>query len=169
ARRHAGMITALVATVLHRDPSPVEDAALGWAVEHLARDRTRQATLADVAALLAEPTEDMARRASTTAPDLSRSVDAARYALGKLLDRSLRGMFDGPTTIRLDRAGPGLVLDLSAVHHEPEALTLVMLATTAWLQAALHRTDGPPRLQVLDEAWSLLASQRTSRYLQACL
>src|SRR5204863_114950 len=53
-------------------------------------------------------------------------------------------------------------------HHEPEALTLVMLATTAWLQGVLRRPDGPPRLQVLDEAWSLLASERTSRYLQAC-
>src|SRR5207248_3084136 len=51
---------------------------------------------------------------------------------------------------------------------EPEALTLVMLAATAWLQAALARPDGPPRLQVLDEAWSLLASERTSRYLQSC-
>src|SRR5207245_2009050 len=118
--------------------------------------------------LLAQPTDDMARQASTTAADLARSVDAARYALGKLLDRSLRGMFDGPTTVRLDRTGPGLVLDLSAVHHEPEALTLVMLATTAWLQAVLARPDGPPRLQLLDEAWSLLASERTSRYLQSC-
>ena len=60
------------------------------------------------------------------------------------------------------------MLDLSAVHHDPEALTLVMLATTAWLQAVLARPDGPPRLQVLDEAWSLLASERTTRYLQSC-
>src|SRR3546814_12728053 len=42
-----------------------------------------------------------------------------------------------------------------------------MLAATGWLQAVLARPDGPPRLQVLDEAWSLLASERTSRYLQA--
>lgn len=168
ARQQAVMVAALVATVLRRDLSPIEDAALGWAVEHLARQRRAQPTLADVAALLAEPTDDMARRANATPAELSRSVDAARYALGKLLDRSLRGMFDGPTTVGLDWHGPGVVLDLSAVHHEPEALTLVMLATTAWLQAMLRRADGPPRLQVLDEAWSLLASERTSRYLQAC-
>ena len=54
----------------------------------------------------------------------------------------------------LDRAGPGVVLDLSAVHHDPDALTLVMVAATAWLQAVLARPDGPPRLQVLDEAWA---------------
>jgi hypothetical protein len=167
ARRQSEMVTALVATVLHRDLSPVEDAALGWAIEHLVHI-DRQPTLADVVALLSEPTDDMARRGRTTTTELSRSVDAVVYALGKLLDRSLRGMFDGPTNIDLDWNGPGVVLDLSAVHHEPEALTLVMLATTAWLQAMLRRPDGPPRLQVLDEAWSLLASERTSRYLQSC-
>lgn len=167
ARRQSEMVTALVATVLHRDLSPVEDAALGWAIEHLVH-LDRQPTLADVVALLSEPTDDMARRGRTTTTDLSQSVDAVVYALGKLLDRSLRGMFDGPTNIDLDWNGPGLVLDLSAVHHEPEALTLVMLAATAWLQAMLRRPDGPPRLQVLDEAWSLLASERTSRYLQSC-
>ncbi len=32
----------------------------------------------------------------------------------------------------------------------------------------MARPDGPPRLQVLDEAWCLLAQERTARYLQAC-
>src|SRR3546814_12251335 len=76
-------------------------------------------------------------------------------------------MFDARTNVHLDWSGPGVVIDLSAVHHDPEALTLVMLAATGWLQAVLARPDGPPRLQVLEEAWSLLASARTSRYLPA--
>ncbi len=108
-------------------------------------------------------------RAHTDAISLARSVEAAIYGLGKLLDRSLRGMFDGPTTVHVDWAGPGIVVDLSAVQHDPEALTLVMIATTAWLQAILARPDGPPRLQVLDEAWTLLGSERTTRYLQILL
>ena len=43
-----------------------------------------------------------------------------------------------------------------------------MVATTGWLQAMLARADGPPRIQVLDEAWALLGSERTARYLQSC-
>jgi len=168
ARRQATMVGALLGSVLHRDLTPVEDAVLGWAVGHLARTARADVTLADVVTVMASPTEEMAHLARTDAIDLARSVEAAIYGLGKLLDRSLRGMFDGPTTVHLDWNGPGIVLDLSAVHNEPEALTLVMIATTAWLQAVLARTDGPPRLQVLDEAWSLLGSERTTRYLQAC-
>ena len=87
---------------------------------------------------------------------------------GELLDRSLRGMFDGPTTVNVDWDAPGIVLDLSAVHHDPEGLTLVMIAATAWLQAILARNDGPRPIRVVDEAWALLASERTSKYLQTC-
>lgn len=168
ARRQAVMVGALLGSVLHRDLRPIEDAVLGWAVEHLARSALAEPTLADVVAVMADPPEALAARARTTPAHLAHDVEAAVFGLGKLLDRSLRGMFDGPTNVKLDWSGPGVVLDLSAVHHEPEALTLVMVAATAWLQAALSRPDGPPRLQVLDEAWSLLASERTSRYLQAC-
>ena len=168
ARRQAVMVGALLQSVLHRELTPVEDAAIGWATLHLARVATSAPTLGDLAALIANPTADMAERARTSTAELAQRVEAVAYGLGKLLDRSLRGMFDGQTNVRLDWSGPGIVLDLSAVHHEPEALTLVMLAATAWLQTALARPDGPPRLQVLDEAWSLLGSERTSRYLQAC-
>lgn len=166
-RRQASMVSALLGSVLHRDLTPIEDAAVGWAIAGLAKG-SRPPTLADLARLLADPTAEAAAEARMTPAELARAVDPARYALGKLLDRSLRGMFDGPTNVQLDWSGPGIVLDLSAVHHEPEALTLVMVAATAWLQTVLARPAGPPRLQLLDEAWSLLGSERTSRYLQAC-
>jgi hypothetical protein len=166
ARRQTTMVAALVGSVLHRDLTPIEDAVVGWAITHLARTFDG-ATLADVARVLADPTPEMAQQARTSPAELARSTEAARFGLGKLLERSLRGMFDGPTTVRLDPAGPGVVLDLSAVHHDPEAHTVVMVAATAWLQSVLA-TPGPRRLQVIDEAWSLLAAERTTRYLQAC-
>ncbi len=173
ARRQAALVIALVGTVLRRDLTPVEDAVISWATLDLARGATnrrsrRQPTLADLAAALADPGDDLLIRSRSTGDELRRAVEAPVHALGKLLDRSLRGMFDGQTNVRLDWGGPGIVLDLSAVHHDPEALSLVMLATTAWLQTVLASPTGPPRIQVLDEAWSLLASERTSRYLQSC-
>ena len=167
-RRQTEMVGALVGTVLGRDLSPIEDAVIGWTIAELHSEGAREPTLADVAALMADPSLRMCELARTDAVELRRSVEAAIYAIGKLLDRSLRGMFDGPTNVTVDWDGPGIVIDLSAVHHDSEALTLVMVAATAWLQALMARPDGPRRIQVLDEAWALLGSERTSRYLQAC-
>lgn len=166
-RRQADMLATLLGTVLRRDLSPVEDAVLSGAVHHLNRCGRGVPTLADVAALTVSPTEEMVPT-HVDASDLARSVEAIPYALGKLLDRSMRGMFDGPTNVAIDWAGPGLVIDLSAVHHDSEALTLVLVATTAWLQNLMATPGGPRRLQVLDEAWALLGTERTSKYLQAC-
>jgi type IV secretory pathway VirB4 component len=169
ARRRAELVAALLGSVLHRDLSPIEDAALGWAIATLTtRTPDARVTLRDVVDLLGAPSLEMSERAHATPSELARSVEAATYGLGKLLDRSLRGMFDGPTTVSVDWDGPGIVVNLSAVHHDPEALGLVLLATTAWLQAQLARPDGPPRIQVLDEAWCLLGSERTAKYLQSC-
>jgi hypothetical protein len=166
-RRQAEMLATLLGSVLRRDLSPVEDAVLGGAMAHLARSNVTEPTLGDVAAVLVRPTADMVPT-EVTDDELARSVEALPYALGKLLDRSLRGMFDGPSTVSIDWHGPGVVIDLSAVHHDAEALTLVLIATTAWLQTLMATPGGPRRLQVLDEAWALLGSERTSKYLQAC-
>jgi len=169
--RRTTLVGALVASVLHRELSPVEDAVIGWAVDHITGRRAGTPTLGDVARLLADPTTEMADRARASAEELARSVDSARFALGKLLDRDLRGMFDGPSTTRVDWSGRGVVIDLSAVHQDPEALTLVMIAATAWLQALLatpEGTDVPRRYQVLEECWALLGSERTAKYLQSC-
>jgi len=168
AAHRAATVEALLGSVLRRELAPFEDAAVGWAVGHLARSRVTSPTLADLAAVLGDPPAELAQQARLQPAEFAREVSPVTYGLGKLLDRSLRGMFDGPTTVRLDPSGPGVVLDLSAVHHDREALTLVMIAATAWLQSVLAAPEGPRRIQVLDEAWCLLHSERTSRYLQAC-
>ena len=152
--------------MLRRELHPVEDALLGSAVQSL-DDTCPTPTLGDVAHLLRNPSPTMRDQARLTGMELARQLDALIYALEKLLDRSLRGMFDGPTTVGIDDTA-GLVLDLSVVHHDDEALRLVLLAATAWLQTTLARRDGAHRVQVLDEAWRLLGSERTTRYLQAC-
>jgi len=165
-RRRSDLVGALIGQVLRRDLHPVEDAALGWATHHLAE--LPEPTLHDLVRLLRTPTDAMIERTRLDTTALARELDAVVFALEKLLERSLRGMFDGPTTIHVDWNTRGLVLDLSVVHHDDDALRLVLLAATAWLQTILARRDGIHRLQVLDEAWRLLGAERTTRYLQAC-
>jgi type IV secretory pathway VirB4 component len=167
SRVRSTMTAALLATVLGRELQPVEDAAIGWACEAVSR-RDSTPTLGDVTDLLAAPTNEMTERARCGERELADKLDAARYGLGKLLDRDLRGMFDGHSTVSIhnDR---GVVIDLSSVHHDPRALAAVMVATTAWLGSIMRRPDTGPKIQVLDEAWALLAQESTSRYLQSSL
>jgi hypothetical protein len=170
--RRTAMVSAIVASVLHRALTPVEDAAVGWAIAALAA-RTSGASpeLGDLAHLVHQPTEEMAARANTDTEQLARSVEAVALALGKLLERDLRGMFDGRSTVAIDWSGRGLVLDLSAVYHDPDALRLVMIAATGWLQAYLAAPDGedvPRRVQVIEEAWAITGDLVTARYLQGC-
>ena len=64
-----------------------------------------------------------------------------------------------------------MVIDLSAVHQDPEALTVVMIAATGWLQALLAAPESehvPRRIQVLEEIWALLGSERVAKYYQSC-
>ena len=166
-RHHAAMLTALVATVMRTALSPFEDAALFAVIDTLAR-RATTATLADVAALLAAPAAEIAARVNRAPADVAEDCRALVYALDKLLNRSLRGMFDGPSTITVDWNGPGLVVDLSAVQHDADALPLVMVAATGWLQTLMAEHRGRRRLQVLDEAWCLLSARHTANYVQSC-
>jgi hypothetical protein len=169
ARRQADLVAALIGEVLHRDLDPIEDALLGWSLAHLTQlPAVTVPTLGDVVRVMRDPPDEVAARATMARDELARAAAPAIYALGKLIDRSLRGMFDGPTNVRFDPDGPGLVVDLSAVFQDREALGLVLLAVTAWLQAAIAQPTGPRRLQVLDEAWTLFGNPRTARYLQSC-
>lgn len=169
--QRAQLVAALVTELLGRDLGPLEDAALGWAIAALTRSRRRRPpVLADVARLLADPSADMQSHARLGADELARELSGVRHALGKLLDRNLRGMFDGQSTVSVDWSGRGLVLDLSAVHQDPQALRLVMVAATGWLQTLMSAGGDAPvprRYQVLEEVWALLGSERTAKYLQA--
>lgn len=165
--RRAELVGALAATVLERPLTQLEDAAVFAAVEHLTTQARGEPTLVDLARLLLDPSDTMVERLHRSPEELTAELAAASYALDKVLSRSLRGIFDGPSTVQLDWAGPGMVLDLSAIPLDSDALPLVMVAAAGWLQQ-LMACPGPQRVQVLDEAWALLAHRHTASYLQSC-
>jgi hypothetical protein len=169
AGRRAEMVAALVGTMLDRPLTALEDAVLWAAVEQASRGarRTTPPTLADVAALLRTPTAHMAERCHKGTDELVRAAEPVFFELDRLLSRSLRGMFDGESTVRVDWDGPGLVLDLSAVHSDRQALPLVMAATHGWLTERMASGTGRQWVQVLDEAYWLLGNLRMARYLQS--
>ncbi len=159
----AGLVTA----VLGRTLDPTEDALLGWAIHSLGQTG-RGFTLADAIEAIRSPADDLIELARSTPLELSQAAAPVVFALDKLIHRSLRGMFDGSTTVSVDWAdGPGIVIDLSAVYSDRDALPLVMMAATHWLTAVLQRRSERRVIQVIDEAWA--AVLHGARHFQSSL
>ena len=161
--RRPGLVAALVAGAAGRALTTIEDAVVFETVTALPADATLDA-LADG---LRQPPAHLEAALGVPPAAIADATVPLRLALDKLLSRSLRGMFDGPSTVRLDPDGPGVVIDLSGVAVDSDALPLIMVAAAGWLSHVLL-APGPQRVQVLDEAWALLGNRHTAGYLQQC-
>lgn len=167
ATARQSLASALVVTVLGRPLDSTEDAVLGWAVQTLASSEA-PFTLRDVLSAVQNPPAELLALAQLSPLELARSASPVLFAIDKLVSRALRGMFDGPTTVGPDWAsGPGLVVDLSAVYGDRDALPLVMMAATSWLAAVLERASDRRVIQVIDEAWA--AVRHGARHFQSSL
>lgn len=167
------LVVGMLSVVLERKLEPAEESLVSQAIAYLA-ERVERFDLGDLARVVANPPAEvigMPEFATVSEIDVRAAATPVRFALGKLLDRTLRGMFDGPTTVSVDwEQAAGVVVDLSAVFGDREALPLVMMAATSWLQSAMTAlAPGRRGLQVDDEVWALLANEWTVRHLQARL
>jgi type IV secretory pathway VirB4 component len=161
------LASALIAAALGRPLDPVEDGVLGWSITTLVR-RGQPFTLHDVAAVVADPPDELVKLARRTPLELAHDATAVVFTLDKLLTRTLAGMFDGPTSTPVDwDHGPGFVIDLSAVYDDEAALPLVMLAATSWLTTGMRRHENRRVLHVIDEAWA--AIRHGARHFQSTL
>lgn len=161
------LVAQLVGGVIRTPLNQVEDAVLGRAIERLC-DRGHPFTLREVRNEIAEPADDLVAMSRYSPLELTRASTSVTFALDKLCTRTLRGMFDGPTTVRIDwEHGPGVLLDLSAVYSNQEALPLVMIAATYWLAGALRNRGDRQAIQVIDEAWA--AIRHGADYFQSSL
>lgn len=168
ALRRADTVRDLLAAVLHRDLVPAEEAILYSAVEDLLGGRAKEPTLADLCALLTEPTDNMVARVRKQPDELVAAADQLYYGLQNLLSQSLRGMFDGVATVRPADDTAGVVLDLSGLDIASPAMPLVLMAATGWLQEYLV-CPGPQRVQVTDELWVGAGDRAFIRHMQRCV
>lgn len=163
ALRRPALVSALLAGAAGRPLTTVEDAVVFETVSGLTSD----ATLHELGAAFRHPPAHLEAALGVTPAAIAEATVPLRLALDKLLSRSLRGMFDGPSTVRLDPGGRGVVVDLSGVAVDSDAMPLIMVAAAGWLSHVLM-APGPQRVQVLDEAWALLGNRHTAGYLQQC-
>ncbi len=172
-----GLLAGMLGLALGRDLNVVEQAILAITVAKLdaAHRSSAPATLGDLARLLGGmPAELRCHQhlSLLSEAELNGSLTALRLALVRLLEQTLRGMFDGPSTVPADwMNGSGLTLDLSAVFDNAEALQLVQLTANTWLTAQLAALAAQNRRGILveDEMWVTTGSERAAKALQARL
>ena len=165
-RRQSSLLQSLAAAALRRGLSSEERAACDLALGRITGGGVAVPTLPDVVDALLAPDAAMAKSVRTNKADLARASRDVALELRRLCDGDLRGMFDGPTSIEVDWDGPAVILDLSALFSS-DALGLLMVCATAWLQAAMARPAAGQRIVVIDEAWAILSNVGIARWLQA--
>jgi hypothetical protein len=175
-RRRLVLLSSLAAVRLGRPLSPTEETAVSLAIHEasgqptgwpegggagLVRGGARlvSPTIPQVWALLRDPTVMMAEelRVRRNSPPLLREmIRPATDALGGMIHGALAGLFDGPTTLRLDWDAPIQTVDLSRVSDRgDDTVAMILACVSSWAQAALDE-PGPARMVVRDELWRSL-------------
>ena len=158
------ILRAVAAAALGRRLSSEEDGACAEALREVST-RYSEPTLPLVVNELLEPSGDAAAAMHTTPGGLASLNRQVAFALRRLVEGDLAGMFDGPTTLDVDMTAPVVSLNLRAV-YDSDALGILMICAAAWLRRAVDRDDGVKRILVVDEAWKVLTHLEVSRWLQ---
>ncbi|HTW97919.1 MAG TPA: hypothetical protein VMD59_04035, partial [Acidimicrobiales bacterium] len=124
--------------------------------------------LSTVVEALLEPSASAAASLRTSERSLGLGCRELALALRRLVSGDLAGMFEGPSTVRLDASSPGVHLDLSPVYHSPAALAPTMVAAGSWLAHAIG-APGRQSLLVLDETWQVLGEAGIGRWLRSTM
>lgn len=92
-------------------------------------------------------------------------TQALRFGLGELLNGSLAGMFDGPSTIDPTSSPVGFVVDVSGCGTDDRILRLAMLAGQRGVSQMLA-AETRPTVRVNDEGWRIASTLEGARYMQ---
>lgn len=168
------LLRSVTAAALRRELTPEEDAGLRAALRAVMAANPDEPTLPEVVAALLHPEAETMAAMVMNADEFAAATRQAAFALQRLCEGDLRGMFDGPTSPGLDLDAGFVALDLSAV-QESAALGILMTCAAAWLQgvvmerkrvAEAGEEDPPKTILAVDEAWRITADLGVAEWLQ---
>ncbi|MFD0633135.1 hypothetical protein ACFQ9X_17680 [Catenulispora yoronensis] len=177
-RRRVTLLSTLLVMRLERALTPTEEAAISLAIRHASGQAVgasvlKDPTIPEVWALLRDPDPSMAvdlRVRDDSVAELRELIRPVTDALGNMIHGSLSGLFDGPTTVRLDFDAPIQTVDLSYIDGRgDETVAMVLACVSSWGQAAIDEPNGPVRLVVRDELWRAMRVPAMIRKLDSDL
>ncbi len=158
------LLAAIAAATLRRALTAAEQGAIDAALAHLGGKDA--ATVRHVIDALTAPDATAARADGVRVEHRIADGRDLVHGLRRLVSGDLAGMFDEPTTHRLDPTAPMVVLDLSALGSDDDALAVASTCAAAWVEGALA-TSSNPRWVIYDEAWRLLRHPGLVQRMQA--
>jgi hypothetical protein len=176
-RRRITLLSSLVVMRLGRGMTPTEEAAFSLAIKQASGEATGNRlvdpTIPEVWALLRDPLPEMAddlRVRGSDIGELREMIRPAVDALGNMVQGSLSGLFDGPTTVGVDFNAPIQTVDLSRIDGRgDETVAMTLACVSSWGQAAIDEPGGPVRLVVRDELWRAMRIPSMIRKLDSDL
>lgn len=160
-RRRVTLLDTLLTMQVGRPLLPLEKAAVSYAVrrctgEYDGASHLIDPTIPQVWRVLAEPDVELARDLGLARCDVDlarEKLEHVRHGLGNMVDGPLGGLFDAPSTVRLDFAAPIQTVDLSRIDGRgDETVAMTMACVSSWSQAAID-SPGDVRAVIRDEVW----------------
>ncbi|WP_263730455.1 ATP-binding protein [Cellulomonas sp. SG140] len=158
------LLAGVASATLRRDLTAAEHSALDAALAHLSGRGT--ITIREVIEALVSPDTRLARADGMRVQERAADGRDLVHGLRRLVSGDLAGLFDAPTTDALDRMASMVVLDLSALGSDDDALAIASTCAAAWVEGALASSTNP-RWVIYDEAWRLLRHPGLIRRMQA--
>lgn len=150
------LMSALISTLMDRALNQAEQAALSVALSAAVR-RQETPLITTVVDELFEPTSSVkALQGFRDDEDLKNVGREIGFALQRLTIGSLKGLFDGPSTVRFDPQSPMMSINLENFAQESDEIALVMACTSSWFEASLRGDDLGQRNVIYEEAHELM-------------
>jgi len=175
AEGQLSLLRSVSAAALGRELTPEEDAGLRVALGAVSERQPREPTLPEIVDTLMYGAPKLGAQLVMEPEEFADSTRKLAFALQRLCDGDLRGMFDGPTSAGLDVDAPLVVLDLSAV-QDSAALGILMTCAAAWLQGVVMERkrraeadggDSPKIAFAAEEVWRITADLGAAEWLQS--
>ena len=140
---------------------PTEETVIATALAHLtgydtSTTRLTETTIPQLWRLLDTPTDELVNGCHyASVRHFMDSTRLLRDALGTLVNGTLKGLFDGPTSIDLDWAAPIQSLSLSRLEGlGDEVVGMALICLNSWARAMRElAAPGDFRIVVRDESW----------------
>lgn len=152
------LLEALVSTLMKKDLSQSEKAALRVALETASDRHGGSPIIPTVAEEIFSPSTPMKTlEGFRDHQDLKNIGREVGFALQELTRGKLRGLFDGPSTVGFDPSSPMMSINLKNFTQGSQAMSLIMACTGSWFEASLRGDDLGQRNVIYEEAHELMS------------